>query len=365
MVEKYYLCQKIYGIEIQEKIKMLFKKLDISEQRKVLHELEFKSKVMVSNAKIMPVSSCPYCDSKRLSKNGHRGAVQRYKCKDCQKIFSGTTGTFIHGIKDREKFERYLKIMIEHYLPLKEMAAKVGISIQTAFDWRHKILSGLRNSPEVFKGITEIDDVWFLYSQKGRKGLKYSRKRGGSHRQGDNKYQVKLLITADRQKHKDLSVVKIGRITKADIQRTIGGKFDENSVLVSDRHRSIASFAKSEGIQHKSFKASKHTAGGDFHIQTVNNYSSRLKRIINQDLRGVSTKYLQNYSNWFGEMEEIKSQQDGHKVVKRTLLKKRDTWNKFVNTEKGYKKFIKSYSERTYRCPTQRKWSSNICINKG
>jgi hypothetical protein len=35
-----------------------------------------------------------------------------------------------------------------------------GISKQTAFDWRHKILSRLRNeAPDKFSGIYEIDDV--------------------------------------------------------------------------------------------------------------------------------------------------------------------------------------------------------------
>lgn len=347
-------------MNIQNKIKQLFTKLDIAEQKKMLNELTRNSHPIEKAPKKIPVTKCPYCSSEKLSLNGHRGTVQRYKCKECQKIFTGRTGTFIHGIKDHKKFEQYLKLMTEQYLPIKMMALKIGISVQTAFDWRHKILSGLKNSPDSFTGITEIDDVWFLYSQKGRKGLKFSRKRGGSHRQGDNKYQVKLLITTDRAKHKDLSVVKIGRISKTDIQGKIGGKFNESCVLVSDKHRSISSFAKSEGIAHKSFKTSKHTAGGEFHIQTVNNYATRLKKIVNQDLRGVSTKYLQNYSNWFGEMEEIKNQQDGYKVIKKRLLRKKGAWSIYTNTEKSYKKFIKSHSERTYRCPTKRKWATSI-----
>jgi hypothetical protein len=58
-------------------------------------------------------------------------------------------------------------------MPLKEIARKVGISQQTAFDWRHKILSAVEGVSDCkFKGIAEIDDVWFLYSQKGRKGLR-------------------------------------------------------------------------------------------------------------------------------------------------------------------------------------------------
>ncbi len=62
----------------------------------------------------------------------------------------------------------------EGFVPLKIMSNRLGISIQTAFDWRHKTLCNLKSTGEDFVKITEIDDIWFLYSQKGRQGLKYS-----------------------------------------------------------------------------------------------------------------------------------------------------------------------------------------------
>lgn len=346
-------------MQVQEKIKQLFDKLDMEEQQKMLKTLGNRKQRKDSKGKQYAVKGCPYCESTHYSKNGKRGAMQRYICKSCEKIFTGKTGTFLHGIKDDKKFEQYFKLMFEQYLPIKVMSEKIGISIQTAFDWRHKILSGLNIRAVEFNGITEIDDIWFLYSQKGRKGLKYSRNRGGSRRQGDNNYQVKLLITADRQNEKDMSVLKIGRISKSDIQRKIGGKFNESCTLVSDKHRSISAFAKSEGIRHKSFISSKHTAGKDYHVQTVNNMATRLKSVINHQLRGVSTKYLQNYSNWFGQMEEVKNQPESIPNLKKNLLKRKNTWDTFTHIEKDYKKFIKTYSERTYRCPTKRAWKTN------
>ena len=60
--------------------------------------------------------------------------------------------------------------MLESYYPIKQIAKKVGMSIQTAFDGRHKILCGAIKDDKSFEGKTEIDDIWFLYSQKGRKG---------------------------------------------------------------------------------------------------------------------------------------------------------------------------------------------------
>lgn len=347
-------------MDAQNQIKKLFDSLGIEERTVLLKELQAGNRLDGEYHNCSKAENCPYCSSDRISKNGHRGVLQRYKCKSCNKTFTGLSGTSYHGIKKMEKFDEYRRLMFEQYLPLKAIAKKVGISGQTAFDWRHKILGGIKPKDKIFNGITEIDDIWFLYSTKGRKGLKYSRKRGGSKRQGDNKYQVKLLITADRGDSKDLAVTKIGRISKSDIERKVGGKFNEASTLVSDKHRSISAFAKSEKIPHVNFKSCKHTAGGEFHVQNVNNLASRLKSVVNHQLRGVSTKYLQNYSNWFAQKEEIKHDKDGFLNLNKKLEQNKKAWGIFTNIEKYYKEFIENYSERTYRCPTKRVWSSII-----
>jgi len=348
---------KLQDMIIQDQIKQLFVSLGQAERKMILKELQIVD--MNSDLiKYIPVEICPYCSSNLLIKNGHRGLKQRLKCKACHKTCTSTSGTSYHGIKKQDKFEEYRILMFKSYLPLTEIAKEVGVSIQTAFDWRHKILSGLNAPVQQFRGITEMDDIWFLYSQKGRKGLKYSRKRGGSKRKGDNKYQVKLLVTADRESNKDFSVAKIGRITKADIERKVGGKFNESCTLVSDKHRSISAFAKSENITHVNFKSSMHTAGGEFHVQNVNNLALRIKNIVNRQFKGVSTKYLQNYSNWFAQNEGTKAEDNKDLLLHQKVGQNKRAWGTFTNIEKYYKDFIENQSERTYRCPTKRIWSS-------
>jgi len=337
-----------------EMIKGLFATLSPDERGLLLNELQSDINTVTVLEQSVLVESCPHCQSKLFVKNGKRKGEQKYKCKSCLLIFTGNTGTSAHKIKEKDKFAAYKALMLEGYLPLKKISAKLEISIQTAFDWRHKILSGLKNTDNQFEGITEMDDVWFLYSQKGRKGLKYARKRGGSNRQGDNNFQTKLLMTTDRKSALDISVVRIGRLKKSDIERKVGGKFCSNSILVSDKHRSIASFAKAEGIEHISFKASEHTAGGDYHVQTINNMAERLKTIVNRNLRGVSTKYLQSYANWFALTQEKKSSIDFEKA----LLKNSDAWELYTNMEAIYKRFIEKLSQRTYRCPVKKSYKS-------
>jgi len=60
-----------------------------------------------------------------------------------------------------------------------------------------------------------------------------------------------------------MSLTCIGRLKKSDIERKVSGRFSEEASLVSDKHSSIAAFAKSENLEHVRFKASEHTAGGE------------------------------------------------------------------------------------------------------
>jgi transposase-like protein len=342
---------------IQEQILTLFNQLAEPEKSILLQELRHSdSKALLLQDNNMPIQSCPHCNSSLFVKNGKRQGLQRYKCKSCCKIFTFKSGTALHKLKKTDKFETYKSLMLESYLPLKKIAFKVGISFQTAFDWRHKILSGLNKSDTKFDGITEIDDIWFLYSQKGRKGLKYSRKRGGRKQAGDNAFQAKLLVTTDRKNTMDMSLVRIGRLRKSDIQRKISGRFSNNSVLVSDKHRSIASFASSEGIKHINFKASKHTAGSEYHVQGINNLASKLKATINHSLRGVSTKYLQSYANWV----KLVSSKVPQMELDNMLLNDSKASEMHKNREGVYKWFLENFSERTYRCPVKRTFASKL-----
>jgi transposase-like protein len=344
-------------LEVLKQIKELYKMLSPSEQQGLL--LELSANKSLNQPTKGNVNSCPYCQGIRFIKIGNHNGHPRYKCKSCKRNFSVLTGTAFQGIKKLDKFDQYKTIMFEEeFIPLEKMAKRVCISIQTAFDWRHKILSTLKPDQIDFIGITEMDDVWFLYIQKVRKGLAYSRKRGGSSRKGDNDFQVKMLVTSDRVKAQDLSVVRIGSIKSSDINRKVGHRIGTGCTLVSDKHRSIASFAKQKDIKHGNFKASKHIADAEHHVQKVNNISLRIKDQTNHSFIGLYTIYLQSYANWFQFTEAHKKCEDIVEELDKSLTENHKTWNTFTNIEPLYKQFIKEHSKRTYRCPTKRHWKS-------
>lgn len=304
---------------------------------------------------------CPHCMSSEIIKWGNSKGFQRFMCKKCKRTFTNKTGSLLHHIKKADELIKYSMLMFSEGINnLETLAKRIGISKKTALDWRHKILISLGSEAPVFKKLTEIDGVWFRYSQKGRKGLKYSKKRGRSSHQGDSGFQAKVLITKERKGILDMSFIKIGRLSKKDIARRLSGKFEKTSVLVSDKHRSIASFAKSEDITHESFIASEHVRDKIYHVQTINNIAGFLDTSINRQLRGVSTKYLQNYVTWATLQDNNKRNKNKVKEIITDCISNKNSWDMFTNIEKLYKDFIMKYSVRTYRCPTKKHWKSQF-----
>lgn len=282
---------------------------------------------------IKPIT-CPHCTSRNIIANGKLRGVQRYKCKECQKNFSENTGTALAWIKKQNLWGVYIKNMFEGY-SLEKCAKLTGICKQTSFDWRHKILSSLREkAPVKFSGITEVDDIFFNYSEKGSRNLtRKARKRGNDNiKQGISNDKVAVLVVCDRNKNKELQLVKRGRIRKKDLEKNLLGKLDTESPLCTDGHRSFTGYAKDIGIEVHSIKVRKgqHVKDKIYHLQNVNQTTSGLKKWLST-FNGVATKYLQNYLYWYMLLEQIKNKEMKLKEFALAALISNQAWITFKN----------------------------------
>jgi len=337
-------------MEAYLKILSLFQDLDTTKRRELVAELYQETEQLELQGKHS--LNCPHCKNDSISKYGKDKGEQRYKCGGCKKTFKETTGTVLWRIRKKPSFLKFQESMLtEGYWSIREMALKFEISIPIAFAWRQKILLSLPENTKKFEGEVEMDDLWVVYSQKGRKGLKYSKKRGGTKHKGDSNFQVKVLTTTNGS-NTEMKVTNIGRISEVDIQRTMGDRFTKNTILISDKHSSISAFAKSNKITHLRFTAKEHVDNQGKGVQLLNNIAGRLNTMLNHTFRGVSTKYLQLYANWFKIKENIK---EGTARIdfQDKMLSKKYTWDLYSNIEKVYGKFILNHSVRTYRSPQQ------------
>jgi transposase-like protein len=268
-------------------------------------------------------TNCPHCQSTRYYKYGKESGSQRFKCKECGRTFTEYTGTWLSGVHKKDLVNDYLALMVEQK-SLDKISNALSINKKTAFDWRHKILSSIgQDSGASFAGIIESDETFFDRSEKGSLLDHPGRKRGSlSSKRGISDEKVAVIVTADRKGSMNMAVSTMGRISKTDITTCMEGALMPSSILCTDGHVSYKGFAMDNNLEHIVLRAdlNQHVKQGIYHIQNVNSLHNRLKKWIDNTFWGVSTKYLQNYLNWFRLNERLKNSVDAvHDLANQSL----------------------------------------------
>jgi transposase-like protein len=281
-------------------MKFNFKNLinQLSDKQKT--ELFALLKQSLSNLIPTEITACPCCNGSNFIKDGKYKETQKYQCKTTGKYFTYRTNTILSGIAKIDKMSELINMLSTGTLPtVQKIEDALHIAHQTAFDWRTKILTALYERINLDNQIIEFDESFHYLSRKGRKGMKYSRKRG-KRKVGDNKYTGKIFVAYSRSTGNiDLQFSHIGRTKTDDVANYLEPYND--LVVYSDSHRSYISYFKRNDIEYEKFKASHHVSKIDklVHNQTINAYARSFRNLINDGLRGVSTKYIQGYCNWF------------------------------------------------------------------
>ncbi|WP_377889189.1 IS1595 family transposase [Alkalihalobacillus sp. R86527] len=281
----------------------------------------------VSERKHKDGYTCTHCHSINVTRFGTYKVKmrmqelqrQRYRCKDCKKTFTDVTNTPLYRTHLPHKWLDFVECMIEGY-SLRKSSELLEVHYVTLFYWRHKLLSSLKGMDfEQFQGIVEMDETYFLYSEKGKRKLegRKPRERGGSSKKrGISNEQVCVLVARDRQKQTFSRVVCQGRIVKSRLNEVVGSKLTATNVLCTDAWRAFMTYAKEKGLEHYRFKSDgKERVKGVFHIQNVNSYHSRLKTWIRR-FNGVASKYLDHYLIWFLFLDQIKHKKNDVTVSK-------------------------------------------------
>jgi len=342
-----------------DKLKKELLKLSKEEKEQIIEEISLelntpkptKSSVIILRREKLnnKQGKCPYCGNTGYVRYGIDKGSQRYKCKSCKRTFTEYTGTWLDGIHKKYLADKYIEMM-EGKTSLDKIKSRLGINKKTAFDWRHKILSSFEDSEKRrFMGITESDETFFHLSEKGLKQIiREPRKRGeAASKRGISDELVAVIVTADRNREIDLSVATLGRIKKRDIEKVMDDRIAETTVLCSDGHVSYKGYAMDKGLEHHAIRVDlkQRVKQKIYHLQHVNNIDSRLKKWIQSDFNGVSTKYLQNYLNWFRSKELLKTSENFIKEFKLLSLEDDQTKVRFKSIPLEYVLLMKKSSQ--------------------
>lgn len=311
-----------------------FKSMDGKGQEELLDilQIEFERKATILDnvrSELREVANrhtCVYCGSNGVSKRGKRKGIQQFSCRSCKRWFSENTGTVLQGIHHPEKWQEYLRLM-QAGGTIKGIAGKMGISIETSFRWRHKILSAL-SEKEVSKlgEIVECDEMEFVMNNKGAVIERPPRKRSSdahkaSHKDTTRKIQV--VVAVDRNGLKYTRVVEAERINSKHIQKCIGKKLQKGSTLITDRHSAYLKYTKNlKTISHKTISSKEQliSKSKTLNIQRVNQTHKQIRGFLKRFHGGVATKYLQNYLNWYLYQKELRDHSNKIKLWAITIM---------------------------------------------
>ena len=284
--------------EINEVIEKLTDALEIVKKRK-----NTNSKFV---NKIKDKYECPYCHSQHIIKNGFdKNKVQTYKCKNCKKKFNASNQTLVAHIKlNYEQLTIFFDCMNDK-LSIRKTAAKMKVNKATVFLLRHKVLdciSQFRKNIQL-KGTVEADETYESINLKGTKKENMPRfskprsSKGGSKR-GLSNHQICIASAIDEYDNCFLEIVGTGSITKKEVEKVFNERMEKVETLITDCKSSYEKFAKGKSIKLEQVKSGTYVNSNGYNLANINSLHSEWSTFLSQ-FKGVSTKHLQHYLDWF------------------------------------------------------------------
>ena len=270
---------------------------------------------------------CPHCHAKSATgwivKRGSCRGAQRYYCKACGRYFVPTTNTvFERSRKDADVWKKFISLTIAGK-SLHVCSAECGISYQTAFTWRHKVLSAFVANQNAMQmsGNIEADELLIPISYKGNhikggfggrklepgvdSGLpRKSFKRGTDNKSTSSKNKACVFCMVENgNKGFYASVPGVGFMMPDMLRHTVDKHVvKENSLMLVDQYAITRRYFEENGYNHKVLAANttnnphehKPEVSDGLHMQHVNNMHRHLRAFLVKYC-GVSSKYLENY----------------------------------------------------------------------
>lgn len=336
----------IYYMEVKDIFKSI-SKLNFDEKRKLINSL--KNQLFINNLDEYRTEHtgdrpvCPKCGSNHIIKNGSQKDVQKFRCKGCGKSFGLHTGTSIHYLHFKDEWTRFIELTLESK-SIRDICNEMSHSIQTIFNWRHKLLVSINEVfKKYFKGVVEMDDMYIRFNQKGRRS-NYIKREGVLRKRGISREQVSVLFTLDRYKTIDMKLLRVSKVNRLSIKRILDegliNRLNLNNVIVTDYCKSYNDIF--DGITHEKLNMSKREkVRGNYHLNTLNNQCGEFKDWIKYKFCTVSTKYLQNYLNLFQMIFFVlKNSNDKLNDLIKFSLKDGGTFKKFHQMEMKYQEFL-------------------------
>ena len=250
---------------------------------------------------------CPDCSSSFIIKFGkNRLDKQRYRCNHCKRIFviPTTKSPLSCSKKPAKMWFHYVECM-ENGMSIRKSAAIVGITPNTSFQWRHKILNAIKlELPSNLSGTVEIDEVIIPESFKGNHSKddhfymgRAPRKRGPKLSERGSLRSVRVLCCLSRRE--DIFSQVIGRLRPVAEQllNMLDDKIESGSTICTNNNAAYRTVAKELNLTLYKLTSPNQIIEEQYDNQKAKAFGRQLKGFLAK-FNGVATKYLNNYIAW-------------------------------------------------------------------
>lgn len=209
-------------------------------------------------------------------------------------------------------------------LSLRESAKRCKVCLSTAWFMRHRLCEVMAKSLMPFrigKGATcQIDEIVVNENFSGNwtksRNITLPRKphkRGNAiHVSGSSKERINILTGISDRGDCFCEVCCRGKSSIENIETLLKDKVEKGAIVSSDWDTAYPKALKAIGVKHRRYSAS---AGEGHKINMVNALHSRLRDFL-FPFKGVSTRRLQHYLDWFCYVEQFrKSDADSREVL--------------------------------------------------
>lgn len=235
---------------------------------------------------------CPYCRSTKTGKKKEIGRRSRLQCHSCQRSFSPTINTIMHGTR-LPLFKWFLAVALiteaKKSISSRQLARHLGIPVKTAYSVSQKIRKAMLGSKSpILQGIIEIDETYIGGKPRYKNGENKS-KRG----RGTDKQMVVGMV--ERGGNVITKVPKDNKYNGKEVRNLMLENIDfENSEVYSDDYRvysKVSNYLPHESVNH----SAKEYVNGNIHTNTIEGFWSLVKRAWYGTHHHYTKKYLPLY----------------------------------------------------------------------
>jgi len=235
---------------------------------------------------------CSHCDSRRVSVVGSRRPMP-YRCKDCRRHFSVTSGTVMHGTQlgaQTWMVGLFLIVSNPKGRSSVQLAADLGITQKSAWHLGHRIRKALaEGSLPGFEGPVEVDETYI-----GGKARNMHAKQRRQRIPGPRSGKTPVVGVKDRASNR-VSARPVESTTVRDLMGVISDTTQPGAAVYTDSNPNYEALT-ALGFRHASVL---HHVGeyvrGPVSTNGVENYWSHLKRTLVGTYHYWSPEHLHRY----------------------------------------------------------------------